>query len=111
MERRDGWATLALVMDCRSRERVGEHLPRSGRSKTAESALEQALIARFGTLGRVPKSFLLRSDNGPVFAYRSYIELVRVYGPRQDFITPHSQEQSGMVERLIRTLKERCVHR
>jgi putative transposase len=40
---RDGWATLALVMDCHSRELLGWHLSRSGRSKTAESALEQAL--------------------------------------------------------------------
>ena len=108
---RDGWATLALVMDCHSRELLGWHLSRSGRSKTAESALEQALIARFGTLGRVPKSFLLRSDNGLVFTSRSYTALVRSYGLRQEFITPHSPEQNGMVERLIRTLKEQCVHR
>jgi putative transposase len=108
---RDGWATLALVMDCHSRELLGWHLSRSGRSKTAESALEQALIARFGTLGRVPTSFLLRSDNGLVFTSRSYTTLVRSYGLRQEFITPHSPEQNGMVERLIRTLKEQCVHR
>jgi putative transposase len=30
---------------------------------------------------------------------------------RQEFITPHSPEQNGMVERLIRTLKEQCAHR
>ena len=108
---RDGWATLALVMDCHSRELLGWHLSRSGRSKTAESALEQALIARFGTLGRVPKSFLLRSDNGLVFTSRSYTALVRSYGLRQEFITPHTPQQNGMVERLIRTLKEQCVHR
>lgn len=49
---RDGWTTIALVIDCHSRELLGWHLSRSGRSKTAEAALEQALIARFGTLGR-----------------------------------------------------------
>ena len=108
---RDGSATLALVMDCHSRELLGWHLARSGRSKTAESALEQALIARFGTLGRVPKSFLLRSDNGLVFTSRSYTALVRGYELRQKFIPPHSPEQNGMVERLIRTLKEQCAHR
>lgn len=108
---REGWATLALVMDCHSRELLGWHLSRSGRSKTAESALEQALLARFGTLGRVPQSFLLRSDNGLVFTSRSYTALARSYGLRQEFITPHSPEQNGMVERLIRTLKEHCVHR
>ncbi|WKL15553.1 hypothetical protein QYQ99_25005 [Comamonas testosteroni] len=37
---RDGWTTMALVIDCHSRELLGWHLSRSGRSKTAESALE-----------------------------------------------------------------------
>jgi transposase InsO family protein len=50
---RDGWASLALVIDCYSRELLGWHLSRSGRSKTAEAALEQALIARYGCSGKV----------------------------------------------------------
>lgn len=108
---RDGWTTMALVIDCHSRELLGWHLSRSGRSKTAESALEQALIARFGTLGRVPTPFLLRSDNGLAFTSRSFTALVRSYVLRQEFITPHSPEQNGLVERVIRTLKEQCVHR
>lgn len=55
--------------------------------------------------------FLLRSDNGLVFTSRSYTALVRGYGLRQEFITPHSPEQNGMVERVIRTLKDQCVYR
>jgi putative transposase len=86
------------------------HLSRSGRSKTAEATLEQALIARFGTLGHVPQLFLLRSNNGLVFTSRSFTALVKGYGLRQEFITPHSPEQNGMVERVIRTLKEQCIH-
>lgn len=108
---RDGWLVLALVIDCHTRELLGWHLSRSGKAKTAEAALEQALIARYGTLGRVAVSFLLRSDNGLVFTSRSYTALVRSYGLRQEFITPHCPEQNGMVERVIRTLKEQCVHR
>lgn len=42
---RDGWAVLALVADCCSRELLGWHLSRSGKAKAAESALEHALIA------------------------------------------------------------------
>jgi len=98
----DHWTTLALVIDCHTRELLGWHLSRSGKAKTAESALEQALIARYGTLGRVPTPFLLRSDNGLVFTSRSYTALVRSYGLRQEFITPHTPEQNGMVERVIR---------
>ncbi|MCG2586915.1 DDE-type integrase/transposase/recombinase, partial [Massilia sp. TS11] len=105
---RDGWAVLALVIDCHTRELLGWHLSRSGKAKTAESALEQALIARYGTLGKVTAPFLLRSDNGLVFTSRSYTALVRSYGLRQEFITPHCPQQNGMVERVIRTLKEQC---
>jgi putative transposase len=75
------------------------------------SALEQALIARFGTLGRVTAAFLLRSDNGLVFTSLAYTRLVRSYGLRQKFITPHCPKQNGMIERVIRTLREQCVHR
>jgi putative transposase len=73
--------------------------------------LEHALIARFGTLGRVPQEFLLRSDNGLVFTSRKYTALVKSYGLRQEFITPNCPQQNGMVERVIRTLKGQCVHR
>ena len=108
---RDGWAMLALVIDCHTRELLGWHLSRSGKAATAVSALEHALITRFGTLGRVNKDFLLRSDNGLVFTSRKFTALVRSYGLKQEFITPHCPQQNGMVERVIRTLKEQCIHR
>jgi putative transposase len=69
---RDGWASLALVFDFHMRELLGWHLSRSGKSKTAESALEQALIARYGCLGKVFTPVLLHSDNRLVFTSRSY---------------------------------------
>jgi putative transposase len=37
--------------------------------------------------------------------------MVRSYGLRQEFITPHCPQQNGMIEHVIRTLKEQCVHR
>ena len=37
--------------------------------------------------------------------------LVRSYGLKQEFITPHCPQKNGMIERVIRTLKEQCVHR
>lgn len=106
----DRWCTLALVMDCCTREILGWRLSRSAKSKTAESALEDALIQRFGCLGKVPKQFLLRSDNGLVFSSKSFIRLVKSYGLKQEFITPYTPQQNGMVERLIRTIKEQCIY-
>ena len=108
---RDGWLTLALVMDCHTRQLLGWQLWRSGKASTAAAALEQALITRYGTLCRVPVLFLLRSDNGLVFTSRHFAHLVRRHGVRQEFIAPHCPRQNGMVERVIRTLKERCAHR
>ena len=49
--------------------------------------------------------FLLRSDNGLVFTSRSYTALVKSYGLKQEFITPYTPQQNGLVERMIRTLK------
>lgn len=56
---RQGEAVVKIKLS----ELLGWHLSRTGKATTAASALEHALVARFGTLGRVPASFLLRSDN------------------------------------------------
>ncbi len=48
---------------------------------------------------------------GLVFTSRSYTTLVKSHWLQQEFITPHSPEQNGMIERVIRTLKEQCSHR
>jgi len=60
---KDGWLSLALVIDCHTRQLLGWHLSRTGKASAASAALEQALITRYGTLGRVREPFLLRSDN------------------------------------------------
>jgi putative transposase len=52
---KDGWASLAFVIDCHIQELLGWHLNRSGKSAKAESALEYALISRFRLLGNVSK--------------------------------------------------------
>lgn len=82
-----------------------------GKANSAVSGLEHALINRFRCLDKVLKRFLLRSDNGLVFTSLKYTALVKSYGLQQEFITPHCPQQNGMVERLIRTIKEQCVHR
>src|SRR3546814_8538350 len=78
---------------------LGWHLSRSGKATTASAALEQALITRYGSLGRVPQPFLLRSDNGLVFTSRDYTRLVKSYGLNQEFITPHCPQQNGKIGR------------
>lgn len=106
---RDRWAALTLVMDCCTREILGWRLSRRGNAKAAEAALEEALINRFGALARLAQPLTLRSDNGLVFCSIRFCGTVRRYGITQEFIQPHTPQQNGMVERLIRTIKEQCL--
>ena len=46
-----------------------------------------------------------------VITSEHYTTLVRSYGLKQVPITPHTPQQNGTVERLIRTLKEQCAQR
>jgi len=50
-----------------------------------------------------------RSDNGLVFGAKVFVKVVRRYGLDQEYITPYSPEQNGMIERFFRTLKEECL--
>ncbi|GAA3970785.1 IS3 family transposase [Allohahella marinimesophila] len=103
------WCALAIVMDCHTREALGWRLSSAGNAATAEAALEEALIYRYGALGRAPDEITLRSDNGLVFTSRKFTKTVYQYGLKQEFIRPHTPQQNGMVERLIRTVKEQCL--
>jgi putative transposase len=103
------WCALAIVMDCHTREALGWRLSPSGSARVAEAALEEALINRYGALGRAQDDITLRSDNGLVFTSRHFTQTVYQYGLKQEFIRPHTPQQNGMVERLIRTVKEQCL--
>jgi putative transposase len=46
----DGWGHLTAVIDCHDREVNGFEFALRGRAKEAERALEEACLARFGTL-------------------------------------------------------------
>ena len=46
----DGWGHLTAVIDCHDREVTGFEFALRGRAKEAERALEEACLARFGTL-------------------------------------------------------------
>lgn len=105
----DGWCVFAPVVDCCTREVLGWSLQLTGRTKTAELALEDALLHRFGWVHGAPPGLRLRHDNGLVFGSRAYRALVREYGLAQEYIAPYTPEQNGLCERFIRTFKEECA--
>ncbi len=68
-----------------------------------------ASLVRFGTLrpgGATPQ---IRSDNGLICQSRRFRAACRDYQLQQEFITPYTSEQNGIIERWFRSLKEECV--
>ncbi len=106
---RDGWAHLVGVIDCHDRELLGWEFALRGRAKEAERAIEEACIARFGTLRPAGETPVVRSDNGLTFQSRRFRAACRDYRLTQEFITPYTPEQNGIIERFFRSLKEECV--
>lgn len=105
----DGWGHLVAVIDCCDREVIGFEFALRGRAHEAERALDAACIKRFGTL-RIPgNGLVIRSDNGLVFQSKRFRQTCRDYRLSQEFITPYTPQQNGMIERFFRSLKEECV--
>ena len=52
---------------------------------------------------------IIRSDNGLIFPSRRFRDACQFYRLPQEFITPYTPEQNGLIERWFRSLKEECV--
>lgn len=104
----ESWAHLAAVIDCHDREIIGYEFTRRSRAKEADRAVEAACLARFGTLRPVGAP-VLRSGNGLIFQSRRFRQARRDYRLQQEFITPYTPEQNGIIVRFFRSLKEECV--
>jgi len=104
---RDGWCHLTALIDCYDRTIVGWRLARSGIAGVAAAALEEALRSR--RIDLTTPGLVLRSDNGLVFGAKAFVKVARRYGLTQEYITPYTPQQNGMIERFFLTLKQECV--
>jgi putative transposase len=114
----EGWGHLAAVIDCHDRQIVGYEFSLRGRSKEAERALEAACLSRFGTVRPLGHTPTIRSDNGLIFTSKRFRQACRFYRLEQEFITPYTPQQNGLIERFFRyglierffrSLKEECA--
>ena len=103
----DGWCHLTAIIDCWDRTIVGWRLSKTGVAKVAAAALEEALRGR--GIDATANDLTLRSDNGLVFGAKPFVAVVRRYGLDQEYITPYTPEQNGMIERFFGSLKAECV--
>lgn len=108
---KDGWIGIFAIIDCHDREIVGIHVSKNGRATEAQQALEAACIHRFGLAYPQAEDArpVLRSDNGKVFTSKAFTACSKQYGLAQEFITPYTPQQNGMIERFFRSLKEECI--
>ncbi len=102
----DGWHAFVPVIDCCTREILGWALESTARTKTAERALEEALLTRFGWMHGAPKGLMLRHDNGLVFGSKTYRALVKDYGISQEYTEPYTPERNAPSKRFTRSFKE-----
>jgi hypothetical protein len=67
-------------------------------------------LARYGEVYlRGEERAQLQSDNGKVFTSKHFQACCKQYGLSQEFITPYTPQQNGMIERFFRSLKEECI--
>src|SRR6202044_4160746 len=102
----DGSGHLTAVIDCHEREVTGYEFALRGRAREAERALEEACLARFGTLRPEGSTPVIRSDNGLIFQSRRFRAACRDYHLAQEFITPYTPEQNGLIERFFAASKK-----
>lgn len=105
----DGWAHLIAGIDGHDRTIVGWEFAMRGRANEAERALEMACLTRFGTVRPAGQTPVIRSDNGVIVQRRRFREACQFYRLRQEYITPYTPEQHGVIERWFRSLQEACV--
>ena len=99
-----GFCHMTAVIDCCDRSILGWRISYSGKASIAGAALEDAFIKR-----RPGGGLTVRSDNGLVFGAKTFVSVVRKWRAKQEYITPYTPEQNGMIERFFRTLKEECI--
>jgi putative transposase len=106
---RDGWCPLIGVIDNGSREVVGYRFNCRGRALEATDALNQAVMAQYGSREAVPEGLSVRHDNGSIFLARDYIASTKYWGIDQEYIPTGKPDWNGVIERFFRTLKQECV--
>lgn len=82
---------------------TGSRWPRWRSSGTVSS------LKRFATLRPRRVTPVGRSDNGLIYQSQRFRAACRDYRLTQEFFTPYTPEQSGMIECFFRSLKEECL--
>jgi len=89
----------------------GNHALEVGRGDVTADVknLETHHLSSFVEIDYESRPEFFRFDSGLIFQSRRFRAAMKDYCLRQEFITPYTPEQSGMIERFFRSLKEERV--
>lgn len=87
------WRHLVAVIDCCDRYLVGWRFSRSRKAGISASAIEDALI----------REKIVPNAHGLVFGSKRFHETVTKYRLLQEYNTPYTPKQNGMIERFFRS--------
>lgn len=79
---------------------IGHKFALRSQATEAERAVEAPCLRRLGTLRPVGEP-VLRSDNRLIFQSRRFRQAYRDYRLQQEFITPYTPEQNGLIKRFF----------
>ena len=104
-----GWMNLIPVIDCGSAKILSYVFSDRGRALESVTALEDAIISRFGSFEAIPDDLCIRTDNGSIFLADAYQKCLKITGITQEFTPYHCPSANGVIERWMKTFKEECA--
>ena len=99
-----GVCHLMTVLDACTREVIAwDFLPSYGATEALDT-VERAVLARFPKAGRAD-GLILKTDGGPQFVARRFVEGMKLLGIEQEVNRPYSPEDNGLQESFHGKLK------
>jgi transposase InsO family protein len=107
----DGKVWLFGVAEHWNAELLGWHVTKHGTRFEATQALSMAVRQQFGHLSAgAARGLALRHDHGSNFMADHFQNQVRFWGISPSYAFVGEPETNGVIERLLRTLKEQIIH-
>lgn len=107
--RRDGVVAIVPTIDCGCRSVLALAVTKDQHGPAVLASVERALEAAFGNPANVPDGLELRTDHGPQYTGADCEALVREWHLLHTYAPVGRPTGNGVVERVIRTLKEEVV--
>jgi putative transposase len=104
-----GWMNLIPVIDCGSAKILSYVFSDRGRALESVTALEDAIISRFGSFETIPEDLCIRTDSGSIFLADAYQKCLKITGINQEFTPYRCPSANGVIERWMKTFKEECA--